>query len=403
MYNRKTIESVSKKNPGTHGFISILVFLFSFLINSTSAQFKLELNIRSLPATHYQDSIFIAGNFNGWNPHHGKYYFNCRKDVCTLTFSGLAAGEYQFKFTRGDWSKVESASNGGDVSNRIISLNSDTSIDCSIAGWKDDFVQQLMHTASPGVSVMDTAFYMPQLNRHRRIWIYLPPGYEKSKKQYPVLYMHDGQNLFDNYVAAYGEWNVDETIDSLVESGKPGCIVVGIDNGSERVQEYNPYNNDKYGVGEGTQYVSFIAETLKPYIDKHYRTLSSKENCFIAGSSVGGLISYYAMLRYPAVFGKVGIFSPSFWIAPEINALTDSVNISMNGQFFMYAGGEESEEMVPDMLKVADTLAERSSSLVYLVTDPLGKHNEASWRKWFPEFYLWIMGNGLSYQVDMGK
>ena len=69
----------------------------------------------------------------------------------------------------------------------------------------------------------------------------------------------------------------------------------------------------------------------------------------------------------------------------------------------MYAGGAESEEMVPDLLKVADTLAERSSSLVYLVADPVGKHTEASWRKWFPEFYLWIMGNGLSYQVDMGK
>lgn len=382
-------------------FFSVILFL-SFA-PAASAQFTLQLNIRSLPSGHDEDSIFIAGNFNGWNPHHNNYYLNCKKDVCSLTCYGLAAGAYQFKFTRGDWSKVESTANGADVSNRIISLHSDTSIDCSIDGWKDDFVQQVAHTASPGVSVMDTAFYMPQLNRYRRIWIYLPPGYEKSKKHYPVLYMHDGQNLFDNYVSGYGEWGVDETIDSLVMAGKHGCIVVGIENGAKRVHEYNPYDNDRFGNGEGEQYITFITETLKPYIDKHYRVLPGKENCFIAGSSLGGLVSYYAMLRYPDVFGKAGIFSPAFWIAPEINTLTDSVAAKTGGQFFIYCGASESQEMIPGTIKVADDLGEKSTSLIYLVIDPEGKHTEAYWRKWFPEFYLWITGNGLSYQVDMGK
>ena len=185
----------------------------------------------------------------------------------------------------------------------------------------------------------------------------------------------------------------------MINKGKPATIVVSIDNGPKRVNEYNPYDNTEYGQGEGEEYVSFLVETLKPYVDKHFRTLPSKENTFIAGSSLGALISYYAMLRYPDVFGKGGFFSPAFWISPQINQLTDSLGSKINGQFFFYAGGSESETMIPYMQAIADKLGENSNALIYEMTDPAGKHNEQTWRKWFGEFYLWITGNGLSYQV----
>jgi predicted alpha/beta superfamily hydrolase len=142
-----------------------------------------------------------------------------------------------------------------------------------------------------------------------------------------------------------------------------------------------------------------LVETLKPYIDKNYRTKSSRENTFIAGSSMGGLISYYAMLKYPETFGKAGVFSPAFWTAPAINELTDSLSNKMKGQFFFFAGELEGGEMVSDMKNISDKLGENSGALIYTVVDPEGRHNEPTWRKWFEEFYLWITGNGLSYQV----
>lgn len=381
---------------------SFLVFMLTLSCINTFSQHRFQLVIRPLPSMHSNDSIYIAGSFNNWDPGNEKYRLLKMNGNFSASIQGLETGIYSFKFTRGSWSKTESDSSGKDIGNRVIKLESDTIIECSIAGWKDDFPEiPKQHTASPNVTVMDTAFFMPQLNRTRKIWIYLPPGYAGSKKKYPVLYMHDGQNLFDELTSAYGEWGVDECLDSLIDKGKPACIVVGIDNGPKRLNEYNPYDHAEYGKAEGEEYVKFLVETLKPYIDKNYRTLSSKENTFIAGSSVGGVISYYAMLRYPDKFGKAGIFSPSFWIAPGINNLTDSVAGKINGQFFFFAGEQETESMIANVKMITDKLGENSRSLIYFVTDPEGKHNEISWRKWFEEFYLWITGNGLSYQIKL--
>jgi hypothetical protein len=240
-------------------------------------------------------------------------FFSGNTDSAFIEINDLPAGAYQFKFTRGSWQSVESLADGKDIGNRSLELSSDTIIHISIEGWKDDFATVVKkHTASPRVHIIDTAFEMPQLGRKRRVWLYLPPGYAHSKKHYPVMYMHDGQNIFDNYTAAYGEWGVDEAADSLIKAGKPACIIVGIDNGPQRLTEYNPYDNKDFGKGEGDLYLDFIVKNLKPYIDKHYRTLPSNENTIIAGSSMGGLISYYAMLKYPEVLERVESFLPLF-------------------------------------------------------------------------------------------
>jgi metallo-beta-lactamase class B len=144
-------------------------------------------------------------------------------------------------------------------------------------------------TATASVSILDTAFAMPQLERTRRIWLYLPPGYAASTRRYPVLYMHDGQNLFDAATSFAGEWGVDETLDSLHALGDPGVIVVGIDNGRmKRMDEYTPWHNTRYGGGEGDAYVDFLTQTLKPYVDAHYRTLAERVHTGVAGSSMGG-------------------------------------------------------------------------------------------------------------------
>lgn len=245
--------------------------------------------------------------------------------------------------------------------------------------------------AAGNVYIFDEAFYMPQLQRSRRIWLYLPPEYSSSEKSYPVLYMHDGQNLFDATTAFGGEeWGVDETMDAM----KNKCIIVGIDNGgAKRVNEYNFYDTVEHGAGEGMAYTTFIVDTLKPYIDKTYRTLSGREHTFTAGSSLGGLISFYAAFYYPQVFGGGGIFSPAFWIVPhiaeEMQAKAEA-NRQFPQRFYFYAGAKE-EPLITEKTKMMTGLLKPFPQYtIKEVQDPQGSHSEATWRAAFPHFYNWL-------------
>ena len=245
-------------------------------------------------------------------------------------------------------------------------------------------------TASRNVHIIDTAFFIPQLNRYRRIWIYLPPSYSKSRKKYPVLYMHDGQNVFDNATSFAGEWGVDEALDSM-SSQFGEMIVVAVDNGGRtRMSEYSPSDN-KYAKAEGEAYVDFMVETLRPYINKHYRTKKCRKHNFIAGSSMGGLISFYALVKYPKKFGGAGIFSPSFWIAPEFKDLPEDQAQKIKGKIYMFAGMQESEHMVPDMLQVFENLKKSSKAEIKTVIRAEGKHSESTWREEFPLFYKFLL------------
>lgn len=162
--------------------------------------------------------------------------------------------------------------------------------------------------------------------------------------------MHDGQNVFDAKTSAYGEWNVDEILDSLYQTNIQQAIVVGIDHGGEdRLKEYNPYDS-KYGKGAGKAYVAFLVKTLKPYIDAHYSTLRDAKHTSIEGSSMGGLISMYALARYPKVFGDAGVFSAAFWIAPEVyKDVAALLPKGTKAKVCFVTGGMEGGSTLPDM------------------------------------------------------
>lgn len=232
---------------------------------------------------------------------------------------------------------------------------------------------------------------MPQLARSRRIWLYLPADYHTSGRHYPVLYMQDGQNLFEDWSAFGEEWGVDESLDALHAQ----CIVVGIDNGIERrMNEYTLHDHEQYGTGEGTHYLSFLVHTLKPYIDETYRTLPGREHTFIAGSSMGALISFYACLYYPKVFGAGGIFSPAFWIAPGILEEVKrkaGQNLNNPQRFYFYYGEQEGHEMAVHAQAVIDLLNTCEQYAVKKIVDREGAHSEAEWRAVFPRFYKWLM------------
>ncbi len=376
----------------------IWCFVFFIIAHFTSeAQYNVVFKLGKYPLQHPTDSIFIASNFNEWNPRNAAFSLSTAQETNLEIAVQLPAGNYEYKSTRGSWKKVECLENGGDIENHFFEITSDTTIVINIIAWKDDFpTVTRKHTASKQVHIIDTAFQIPQLNRTRRIWVYLPEGYTKAKKRYPVLYMQDGQNLFDAATSAYGEWGVDECLDSLIATGMQACIVVGIDNGPQRLNEYNPYEFQNFGSGEADQYLAFLVETLKPFIDKKYRTIANDDNTMIAGSSMGALIAYYAMLKRPDVFGKAGIFSPAFWTAPAIKGLTDSLASKVDSKFFFYIGEKEGDAFRKDMEEVLESLGEKSAAMIYSVFDPNGRHNEKAWRKWFPEFYIWIMANGFN-------
>ncbi|HVX52483.1 MAG TPA: alpha/beta hydrolase-fold protein [Chitinophagaceae bacterium] len=371
-----------------------LLFFLVFAFGFAQSQYYLKLVVTGV-ATKQLDEIYVAGNFNNWSPYNDTFklkpFGRGRK---AIVLKDLPAGDYQFKFTRGSWKTVESTAKGGDIANRDIQLAGDSTVNIAIAGWKDDFPEKPKpNTASAQVHVIDTAFFIPQLNRYRRVWVYLPKSYiQLQGKMYPVLYMHDGQNLFNEQTAPFGEWGVDECLDTLQQQTGKECIVVGIDNGEDkRMTEYNPYDNNQYGKGEGMQYTEFLVKTLKPFIDQHYRTLKDATHTYIAGSSMGGLISLYAQMKYPTVFGASGIFSPAFWVAPQLSQELTNAKWNTFQRFFFYAGKKESETMVSDMEKIIKIINSKNQYEVTELTDPLGQHSEKYWRREFPVFYKWLM------------
>lgn len=374
----------------------------SFVYSSVSAQHRLTIVVKSNAVTQTIDSIFIAGNFNNWNPGHPSFLFNKTAAAFSFVAPELPTGNYEFKLTRGSWQKAESNTDGTDVRNREFYLQSDTTIVCEVMAWKEAGEATIpVSTASPNVHTVDTAFEIPQLHRKRTIRIYLPKGYQNTSKRYPVLYMQDGQNLFDVVTAGFGEWGVDETLDSLEKNKSATCIVVGIDNSSKRLTEYNPYYFERFGEGEGNAYADFIALTLKPFIDSSFRTLPQKNTTLIAGSSMGGLISFFTMLKYPKVFGKAGVFSPAFWTADSIKAYNIQQASKTAGKVFFYMGAAEGASYINDMETVAQDFGLKTFGTAYCLIDAEGKHNEAAWRKWFPEFIRWALMDVNNYIIQL--
>jgi predicted alpha/beta superfamily hydrolase len=372
-------------------FLRKSIFYMLVFLASTLLAEEVTIIVKSIPANTPEGAqIFIAGNFNSWNPGSSDYRLenNTEGDPEILV---SATGTISFKFTRGSWATVEGNANGGFLPNRNFTMGSADTLLLNILSWED--TGGTNSTAAENVVIMDNAFSMPQFNRNRRIWLYLPPDYETSGISYPVLYMHDGQNLFDQATAFAGEWEVDETLNGLFEQGKLVPIVVGVDNGgSHRIAEYTPWANTQYGGGDGDLYADFIVETLKPYIDENYRTLPGRQHTGVMGSSLGGLISFYIAHKHQDVFSKAGVFSPSFWFSDSVYDFASETGKHQPMRYYFMAGSNESQSMVEQIQAMADTLNSIGfeDTEVELLVIPGGQHNEALWRSQFANAYQWL-------------
>lgn len=229
------------------------------------------------------------------------------------------------------------------------------------------------------------AFASTHLEVKRDVLVYLPPGYEQSgARRYPVLYLHDGQNVFDKATSVGEEWRVDETAQGLIEAGQiePLIIVAVYNTGEHRIDEYAPTASDKGG-GRADQYGRMLIEELKPFIDATYRTLPSAASTGIGGSSLGALLTMHLGLRYATAFSRLAVHSPSVWwddkvILKEVAALPQKLPF----RIWLDAGTGEGEETIANTRALRDALVAKGwvvdGDLRYVEAEG-GQHNEASW------------------------
>lgn len=245
-----------------------------------------------------------------------------------------------------------------------------------------DFIKGDAHTHQicGDVRIVPQA-WSPQLENKRDVLIYLPPSYATSEKKYPVLYMQDGQNLFDDATAFAGhDWHVDETMERMSADGYE-AIVVGIyHSGEARLNEYNPFPGKWHSLGN--EYVKFLCDSLKPFIDRNFRTHTEPNATAILGSSMGGLISLYAFFHRPDIFGLCGAMSPSLFVGR--GAILNDVRAAEFhiGKIYLDNGTRE-----PSARKMYELLREKGyrvrTDLKY-VAERGGHHTESAWARRFP-------------------
>lgn len=376
-----------------------LVVLFTLI--SLGVQGQVTVRVTSIPAnTPANPELFIAGTFNSWNPGDAAFKLTKTGSMYEITVPA-ATGAAQYKITRGSWTGCEGTASGGQINNRTFTYSPNLVVEIQVAGWEGS--SGTVSTALPNVHIVSNTFFIPQLNKTRSVWIYLPNDYDSvPAKHYPVMYMHDGQNVFDASTSFAGEWSVDETLSNKQKAGDYGCIVVAIDNGgASRLDEYSPYRNTAYGGGQGEAYISFLVNTLKPYIDSVYRTKPGREFTSIAGSSMGGLISLYAIVEYPMVFSKAGIFSPAFWFSDSLFAFVAGKTKQADVRLYFVAGLNESQSLVNDidsMMVLLKSTGYTDAEMVSQVKAD-GAHSEWFWKREFGACYDWLY-KGISTGIE---
>ena len=236
-----------------------------------------------------------------------------------------------------------------------------------------------------------------ELRNRRDVDVYLPASYA-SGVRYPVVYMMDGQNLSDPASAFAGTWDLDATLAHLAWRGVE-AIVVGVHHtGRGRLSEYSPFRDPRHGGGDADDFLAFLVDTLKPRIDRMFHTHRDRDSTTVLGSSMGGLLSLYAFFRYPSVFGRAGVMSPSIWFGQ--GAVLDFIHDARTppGRLYVDAGTAEGAGTLRDVRHLgrllvrkgfrrarssAKAFAERQPSaerpVLRYVEDTGGRHNEAAW------------------------
>ena len=351
-------------------------------------------------------TIYITGNFNQWNPRMPGYEL---KQIDHNTFfidlpDDQLPDLVEYKFTKGGWANVELDEYGGISPNRKLKKTDGPAYN-TVVKWRYNW-GPFKEEFFPLVEVISEKFYIPQLDRYRKVWALLPFDYHISGKHYPVLYLQDAQNLF-NEGTEFGNWEIDKKLSVLAEYGRGDVIVIAIEHGNEeRIKEYI-FDNDTVVKGaEGKKYIRFITDTLKPYVDSVYRTKKDRENTGIGGSSLGALISIYSGFLYPEVYSKLMIFSPSLWVEPQNNFPMMYFRTPYFTKIYLYGGQREGAKMVKRLKVFEENLRHWEEQRLFdfefkLSINPDGTHQEFFWSQEFPKAVEWLFYDNIENPVEV--
>jgi predicted alpha/beta superfamily hydrolase len=245
--------------------------------------------------------------------------------------------------------------------------------------------------------------------RFLRVW--LPPGYDdpvNANRHYPVLYLNDGQNLFEAATSFTGvEWQVDETGDRLIREGVvPPMMIVGLDNmGRDRLREYMPHRSLHPVIlrVHGTRYPAFLFKEVIPFMARNYRVANGPENTGLGGSSLGALIALYTAAVRPGVIGRLLLESPSLWASNRQLIRQSRAVKRWPERIFLATGTAEAgrrdkdQSVVDDVRELAAILrrAGVDDKRLRLIIDEGASHHESDWARRFPEALSFLFGNPL--------
>ncbi len=384
--------------------IFAILFSVSALLSAQNYQLTVKVFSSNLKES---DTLFIAGNnsqFGNWSPN--KIPLTKINDsLWSKTFSFPDNEILEFKFTKGSWDKEALTDVKTVPQNYVLKILNDTLFETRINYWRGEtsveggFEGQVTGT----VQRLGKFSYEGILPRDVAVW--LPPDYEAfPEKRFPVLYMHDGQNLFDPKTSFTGiDWQIDETADSLIRKGKMNSvIIVGINNTADRSVEYAPAK-------KGKAYMDFIVNKLKPFIDSTFRTKPEREFTATGGSSMGGLISFMLAWTRDDVFSKAICMSPAFVYdgVDFVDYVKSYRGEKKDIQIYIDNGGVGLEEKlqpgITKMLAALDEQGFRSGLDLFYLKDSTAQHNEAAWAKRIKTPLLLFYGEKNSSDCELTK
>lgn len=339
--------------------------------------------------------LFAAGNLpelGGWKPD-GLELSRSDDGTYSAHFNASPGSKIEFKITQGAWTSVERDTFGRDIANRTLTVEQQPDgksqrIEVTVHAWSAVLPRRSTVT---GLLKLHHEFSSQHLTRSRTLSVWLPPGYETTSDRYPVLYLHDGQNLFDAATAAFGvEWQADETATRLIAERRiPAIIIVGIGNTPDRLDEYSPTRDERLKRGgRGSLYARFLVEEVKPFIDRTYRTRPDRESTAIGGSSLGGLISMQVCELFPETFFACAAISPALGWDQEFVVKGIQKNPAWIHTTRLWIdmgtreGGNSPKSSVDRTKQFANALeqAGRKENIDFRYLEvPDGQHNETAW------------------------
>jgi len=366
------------------------------------------LFVVDVPAnTPASTEVWISGNqpeLGNWNGSGAKLTQSLSGQRRYGTCLEFATGtNLEFKSTRGSWESVEKDAQGGEINNRTHRVTAPAKVEFQVGNWRDLVPEPPRpDTVTGNVKYHDVSGSAQGL-KNRQLIVWLPPGYDtETTRSYPVLYMHDGQNLMNVKTSAFGaEWGVDETAQRLIEGGQmEPIIIVGVYNTEDRIPEYTQVASAPYGGGKADDYGLLLVNVVKKLIDDTYRTKPEAQYTGVAGSSLGGLVSMYFGITHSATFTRVGVISPSVWWANrDIVTRVNNLSAKPPLRIWVDIGTEEdgsdaeNQETVADTRLLRDALISEGWSLdadLKYLEVPGGRHDENAWKARMDQILMYL-------------